>query len=77
MQHKTPHRFVINKEQQGNMEQYRREESLEQPKEEVYGVVDVRKDNLKKLMENKFMMNDLGAEKKIVRMEIQRDRRSG
>ena len=72
----TSHSFVINKEQQGDIDQHRLEESLDQPREEVFGDADVRKDNLKKLLENEFVMNDLGAKKKIKRMEIMSDRRA-
>ena len=42
---------MINEEQQGGMELHRHKESLIQPKEEVYGDVDVGKDNLKKLLD--------------------------
>ena len=54
----TPHIFVINEGQHGGMEQHRREESFEQPREEVSGDVDLKKDNLKKLFENKLVMID-------------------
>ena len=40
------------------MAQHRREESFEQPREEVSGDVDLKKDNLKKLFENKLVMID-------------------
>ena len=57
------------------MDHHRREESLEQPREEVYGDVDDRKVNLKNLLVNEFVMNDLGAKRKITRMKIRSYRR--
>lgn len=73
----TSNRFVINKEHQGDIEQHRYEESIVQPTKEVSDDADARKYNLEKLLENKFVMIDLGTGKKIVRMEIRRGRRAG
>ena len=41
----------------------------------MYGDANMRKENLKNLLENEFVMNDLGAEKKIAGMEIRMNRR--
>ena len=52
---------MINEEQRGSMEQHRRDESLEKRMEEVFCDVDTMKDNLMKLLENEFVMINLGA----------------
>lgn len=63
LKQKPPHSFLINEKQQGGMEHHSHEESVKQPKEEVYGDFVSRKDNLEKLLENLLMMKNLEAEK--------------
>ena len=66
----TLHSFVINKEKQADMEQNRHEEYLVPPRQEVSSDVNAKKDNLKKLLQNELVINDLGVEKKIIGMKI-------
>lgn len=53
--------FGINMALQGVMDQHKHEESIENPREEVPSDANAKKDNLKKLLYNEFLMNDLGA----------------
>ena len=41
------------------------------------GDANIGKDNIMNPLENELVMNNLGDEKKITRMEIQSDRRAG